>query len=309
MSSTTQQGRMKAQDLPEGFRARLEARFGLDLAGATDLAGGASPGPVFVAEDAAGRPVLGKVCPLDAPYGSADLLLHETQVSRALPAVDAVPAFLGGGVHQGYRYLLREFVPGTQPAAPWDERVFRTCFHTLGSLSQSLQGVRPPSVPTVAESSNSIRSTWQHLPSLEGSVDPWWLQEWVSGLAADAVAQVQGADLCHWDIRSDNLVCTADRVLVVDWGQAKMGAPWIDRALLFLDAATNGADLDLAAFFARSGLPARAVLSLFAAVGMSYEVKAACADNDFALRMRPSYQRWAAGCRAAMTTIRDAGSA
>src|SRR5439155_22784178 len=47
-------------------------------------------------------------------------------------------------------------------------------------------------------------------------------------LEATAPAAVEGSTLLHLDIRADNLLLTPERVYVVDWPHACVGAPWVD---------------------------------------------------------------------------------
>ena len=66
-------------------------------------------------------------------------------------------------------------------------------------------------------------------------------------------------------------------MVVVDWGQACLGAPWVDHALLALDAAMSGGEMTTVA--ARRSDPVmgeldpRALLSLAAAMAMAFELR------------------------------------
>ncbi len=44
-------------------------------------------------------------------------------------------------------------------------------------------------------------------------------------LEAEAPAAAVGDTLLHLDLRADNLLLTRDRVVVVDWPHARVGAP------------------------------------------------------------------------------------
>jgi hypothetical protein len=54
---------------------------------------------------------------------------------------------------------------------------------------------------------------------------------------ADAAA---GTSLVHGDLRADNLLLTGDRVVVVDWPWASIGASWVDVVLLAPSVAMQG---------------------------------------------------------------------
>lgn len=95
--------------------------------------------------------------------------------------------------------------------------------------------------------------------------------------AAEVLDHIAGTTLLHWDIRADNLMVDEPRVVVVDWGQARLGAPWVDHALLAFDAAMSGGDLTvenaLANDLVLGKLDPRALLSLAAAMAMSFELR------------------------------------
>ena len=60
----------------------------------------------------------------------------------------------------------------------------------------------------------------------------------LAGLEAEDPAAATGNTLLHLDLRADNLLLTPDdRVLVVDWPHARMGASWVD-AVFFAPSAT-----------------------------------------------------------------------
>jgi aminoglycoside phosphotransferase (APT) family kinase protein len=85
----------------------------------------------------------------------------------------------------------------------------------------------------------------------------WWaklgneqhdrLDEWTRryldaliGIEANAAAAVAGETLLHLDLRDDNLLLTPDRVVVLDWTHARIGAPWLDVVLLAPSVAMQG---------------------------------------------------------------------
>ncbi|MEO5749141.1 MAG: hypothetical protein ABI336_04270 [Humibacillus sp.] len=61
-----------------------------------------------------------------------------------------------------------------------------------------------------------------------------------------AVEVLDGEALVHWDIRADNIVLTPDRAVLVDWGQARRGAGWMDHAMLALDCSMSGSEVSTA---------------------------------------------------------------
>jgi aminoglycoside phosphotransferase (APT) family kinase protein len=64
-------------------------------------------------------------------------------------------------------------------------------------------------------------------------LDGWSLRhlDRLAALEAEAPVAAAGGTLLHLDLRADNMLLTSDRVVVVDWPHARVGAPWVD--LLF----------------------------------------------------------------------------
>ncbi|MCB0128579.1 MAG: hypothetical protein KDE58_40215 [Caldilineaceae bacterium] len=53
----------------------------------------------------------------------------------------------------------------------------------------------------------------------------------LAAIEANAPAAVRGDTLLHFDIRADNLLLADDRVWIVDWPHAHVGAAWVDMVL------------------------------------------------------------------------------
>jgi aminoglycoside phosphotransferase (APT) family kinase protein len=61
-----------------------------------------------------------------------------------------------------------------------------------------------------------------------------------AGLEAAAETAAQGTTLLHLDLRADNLLLTPERVLVVDWPHARLGAAWVDVVFFAPSVAMQG---------------------------------------------------------------------
>jgi aminoglycoside phosphotransferase (APT) family kinase protein len=61
-------------------------------------------------------------------------------------------------------------------------------------------------------------------------LDAWTLRhlEQLAELECHWPASSEGTTLVHSDLRADNMLIADDRVLVVDWPHAAIGAAWID---------------------------------------------------------------------------------
>jgi aminoglycoside phosphotransferase (APT) family kinase protein len=65
--------------------------------------------------------------------------------------------------------------------------------------------------------------------------------EALADLEAGAPAAAVGSTLLHLDLRADNLLITPEnRVLVVDWPHARVGASWVDTVFLAPSLAMQG---------------------------------------------------------------------
>jgi aminoglycoside phosphotransferase (APT) family kinase protein len=62
----------------------------------------------------------------------------------------------------------------------------------------------------------------------------------LADLEAEAPSAVAGDTLLHLDVRADNLLLTPERVLVVDWPHARVGAPWVDMVFFAPSVAMQG---------------------------------------------------------------------
>lgn len=92
----------------------------------------------------------------------------------------------------------------------------------------------PPGVAALADFEADLNGWWQVAASPEpflglGLCSPGWLEAVLPGLvAAEAAAVLTGDDLCHLDVRSDNLCLFPERVVLVDWNNACRGNGEVD---------------------------------------------------------------------------------
>jgi len=55
-----------------------------------------------------------------------------------------------------------------------------------------------------------------------------------------APSAAAGETLLHFDTRADNLLITSDRVFVIDWPHARIGAAWVDWVAMGPSVAMQG---------------------------------------------------------------------
>ena len=92
----------------------------------------------------------------------------------------------------------------------------------------------PPGVAALADFRPELDGWWRVAAAPEpflglGLCSPGWLEAALPELvAAEAAAVLAGDDLCHLDVRSDNLCLFPERVVLVDWPNACRGNGEVD---------------------------------------------------------------------------------
>ena len=234
MASPPRKVRLTWDQLPERIRDAIESRLGSPVTSATSQPGGFSPGMASRVEMADGRRAFVKAVSPELNPDSPDIFREEARVAAALPPNAPAPRFLwtydeGAGVG-GWVVLAFEDVDGLPPADPWRSQELDRVVEALIELSKALT----PSPIQVRPASDFFVETingWQLLQADPGAkLDDWSRRhlEVLAALEARAPELSAGDTLIHFDIRSDNLLLTPDRVVVVDWPYACIGAPWID---------------------------------------------------------------------------------
>lgn len=234
-------------DLPERVRSAVEGWLGGRILSAVSQGGGFSPGAAVRVRAAHGRRVFVKAVGSAPNAAAAALHRREAAVVAALPPESPVPRLLwsldeGEG---GWVVLVFEDVEGRQPALPWRPEDLDRVLGALSALSSLLTpSPLPMSVGGPAAAWGVLNGGWWRRIG-ESGVPP--SEEWsvrrldrLIELEGRASAAAAGETLLHLDLRADNLLLTADRVLVVDWPHARVGAAWLDVAFLAPSVAMQG---------------------------------------------------------------------
>jgi aminoglycoside phosphotransferase (APT) family kinase protein len=163
---------------------------------------------------------------------------REAGIVQALPPEAPVPRLLwsydeGDG---GWIVLAFEDVEGRHPALPWRADELSRVLDAIAVLAETLtpSPLSPAVAGTASDEVAQRLCGWRQLRT--DQLDP--LDDWsvrhldaLAALEAAAPAAVAGDTLLHLDVRADNLLLTTDRVFIVDWPLACVGAAWLD--LLF----------------------------------------------------------------------------
>lgn len=230
-------GRLAWVDLPERVQAAVETRLGGGVVSAVSQPGGFSPGLAARLWTADGSRFFAKaVGPAPNPEAAA-IHRREAGIAAALPHGAPVPRLLwshdeGEG---GWVVLVFEDVAGRPPMEPWRPDELDRVLAALVALSAALTpSPLPPTAVGPATAWNVASGGWWRRlrDNRQTQLDAWSARHLpaLADLEAAAPAAVGGETLLHLDLRGDNLLLTPDRVLVVDWPHARIGAAWLDLA-------------------------------------------------------------------------------
>jgi len=163
----------------------------------------------------------------------ADWFRDERLVYDALDGMPFLPRLLGWDDDGEAPLLALEDLSAARWPPPWDRSSVGAVLTTLDEL----HAATPRSdLPTAAERQFGLDS-WPDVaadpaPFLRTELcSPEWLTNHLPTLAAaSAAARIEGEDVLHFDVRSDNLCFTEGRTLLVDWNHACIGNPVLDTA-------------------------------------------------------------------------------
>jgi aminoglycoside phosphotransferase (APT) family kinase protein len=222
--------------LPAALRHLIEQRLGGQVIEAVTQAGGFSPGVAARLRLDNGKRAFVKAVGPEPNPESPHIHRAEARIVAALPESVPAPRSLGSFDEDGWVALLFEDVEGVMPAQPWIPVELDRVLSALADLAVSLTPA-PVSAPPVAERFGDSFHGWRHLLRAHqtGEDDLAGLDAWarrhlttLAELEARWGVAAEGDTLLHADLRADNLLLTDDRVMVVDWPWACVGAPWID---------------------------------------------------------------------------------
>jgi hypothetical protein len=210
--------------------AHVERALGSRAVGYEQRPGGYSTADRFRVSLADGRDVFVKSA--TAPH-LGGWLRREHDVYASLTGA-FIPR-LEGWADDGFRPLLAiEDLSGADWRVAWDGRRVDAVRAALDELAGSAP---PPGTPTVRDGFAELFGRWAVVaadpePFLSTGLRPraWLERRLPELLAAAESAPVDGEDLCHLDVRSDNICFRDGRALLVDWN-------WLSRANAELDLA------------------------------------------------------------------------
>ena len=225
-------------DVPERARTAVEDRLGSPVLSALSESAAFSPGVAARLRSEDGRRFFAKAAGPEPNPLTPAAHRREARVAAALPEDAPVPTFLFSHDEgeRGWIVLVFEDVEGRNPAVPWRSGELNRTLDALATLSELLtpSPLPPGLVGVVGDWEVICGGHWRKLAEERPvRIDAWSARrlDKLAGLEAEAPAAAKGDTLLHLDLRADNLLLTPDdRVLVVDWPHARVGASWVDAA-------------------------------------------------------------------------------
>lgn len=164
----------------------------------------------------------------------AGWIRREREVYEALDGSPFLPRLLGFDDDGLRPVLVLEDLSGAEWAWAWTPHRVDAVLHALDELAAA---VPPPDTRDVRETFAELWGRWEIVandpaPFLStGLRDATWLERALP-VILDAVARapVAGSELCHLDVRSDNMCFAGERVVLVDWNWASLANTVADRA-------------------------------------------------------------------------------
>ena len=173
---------------------------------------------------------------------------REARIAAALPRSVPAPRLLSSYDNGDWVAILFEDVDGWTPATPWRPKELGRVLDAVTQLVESLTP-SPIVVETIAERLHEPLQGWQTLQAAARSQRddlrgiPEWARRNLERLAvveSEWEAASAGETLLHFDLRADNILLTRDRVLVVDWPHASLGAAWMELLQILPSIAMQG---------------------------------------------------------------------
>jgi aminoglycoside phosphotransferase (APT) family kinase protein len=235
--------RVHWEQLPEAVRGAIEDRLGGKVAEAVTQAGGFSPGLAARVRLDDGRRVFVKAVSEAANPDSPTMHRREARIVAALPTSAPVPRLLWIYDEKGWVALAYEDVSGRHPGGPWTEADLALVVHALEKMWIELTPSPIQTELTAPDAFERGINGWRiAMQRGEERLDPWCLKHLgrLADLESLAPAAAAGETLLHFDTRADNILIAGDRVFVVDWPAARIGAPFVDSLCMAPSVAMQG---------------------------------------------------------------------
>ncbi len=231
--------RLQWDAVPVHIRAAVEGWLGSPIIAVKSQATGFSPGVAARLTAADGRRIFTKAIGPEPNPRSVGIHRREAKITALLPTETPAPRLLWSfddEGNSGWIVLAFEDIDGKHPALPWAADELKRVMDALVRLSDILtpSPVQLGDVPTASEQYEKNICGWRKLldapPTQIDQLDGWSKRHLtqLAELESKTSAAVAGNTLLHIDIRADNILLTPDKVWIIDWPHACLGAAWVD---------------------------------------------------------------------------------
>jgi hypothetical protein len=244
MPQATGSGRVAWEAMPDEATVLIERLLGGEVVSAISQPGGFSDGlaaRVRLADG--GRWFVKAANSLRAP-AVAGHHRREVLISQRLPSEVPAPRLLDAYDDGVWVVLVFEDIPGHLPAQPWRRDDLDRVLTAVTELARVLT----PSPVDEAILGKPRLGGWLALADDDAAVrnleqlSPWAVGHLDALAALEENASVAGTTLLHGDLYPFNIMLTVDRVFVVDWPHAWIGARHCDVVTLLSSASLSGID-------------------------------------------------------------------
>lgn len=282
--------RLEWAHLPPSIRALVEDRIGTSVERAISQRSGFTPGFASVLVGTDGTRHFVKAASVRAQRLFAESYREEARKLAELPTTVSAPRLLW--IHDDGEWVVLgiEYVRARAPHRPWRGEELKASLAMLATTA-SLLTPPPPALAhdTIAAEFAELPGYWQQVAATKGFAHA----SEAADLASRFVEVTAGSTLVHTDVRDDNLLITADGVVMCDWNFPVVGAAWLDSLFLLIGPRGDGLDVEevLASHPTFAEVPAEAV-DIVLALLIGYFLKSADDPVPTTSPHIRDHQRW-----------------
>lgn len=242
-ATAPESARARWEELPPALRGWAEQLLGGPVVSAVTAPGGFSVGAACRLRTRRGQRAFLKAVSTGMNPRSTELQRREAHVTRLLEHDPAVPAVLGVYDAGDWAGLLLTEVDGRLPPQPWQPVDLERVLAALAALHDRHTPAPEAGLPGVGAAYGDVLTGWRRLAAQPPPGLDAWSRRHLDRLAeveAGWAGAADGGTLLHGDLRADNLLFTADRVVFLDWPWACVGAAWFDVVAFAPSVAAQG---------------------------------------------------------------------